>query len=225
MVDVAFRNSEQLQNLISDLLDFNKAVAGRMQVYPETVSAQKAIADACEGNSSMAKHYRVPLRADDCGDLQLVADPVRLRQVLDNFVSNAIKFSPVGGVVRIWSAKSQDGQIRITVSDQGNGVPKTFEDRLFQRFEQAESGTDRAKAGTGLGLAITRELARLMSGEVGYYYDGGANFWIELPRQCRCIQLEAKMRTPEFPPDESHRLSALDELALLDTPPEEDMTG
>lgn len=181
MVDVAFRNSEQLQHLISDLLDFNKAVAGRMPVYPATVIAQKAIDEACEGNSSMAKHYRVPLKAGDSGDLHLVADPVRLRQILDNFVSNAIKFSPVGGLVRIWSAKSEDGQIRITVADQGNGVPESFKDRLFQRFEQAESGTDRAKAGTGLGLAICRELARLMNGEVGYYYDHGACFWVELP--------------------------------------------
>ncbi|MDX1558153.1 MAG: ATP-binding protein [Marinobacter sp.] len=181
MVDVAFRNSEQLQHLISDLLDFNKAVAGRIPVYPETVSAQKTIADASEGNSAMAKHYRVSIRTEDFGDQHLVADPVRLRQILDNFVSNAIKFSPVDGMVSIWSANSKNGQIRITVADQGDGVPETFKDRLFQRFEQAESGTDRAKAGTGLGLAICRELARLMNGEVGYYYDNGACFWVELP--------------------------------------------
>lgn len=181
MVDVAFRNSEQLQHLITDLLDFNKAVAGRMPVYLEEVSAQKAINGACEGNSAMAKHYQVPLKPDGSGDHRLIADPVRLRQILDNFISNAIKFSPVGGSVRIWSATSQEGQIRITVADEGDGVPETFEARLFQRFEQAESGTDRAKAGTGLGLAITRELARLMGGEVGYYYDNGAHFWVELP--------------------------------------------
>jgi signal transduction histidine kinase len=181
MVDVAFRNSEQLQHLISDLLDFNKVVAGRMSVYPEEVIAPEAIAGTCEGNSAMAKHYRVTLEPDGSEDHRLIADPVRLRQILDNFVSNAIKFSPVGGSVRIWSATSQDGQVRITVADEGDGVPETFEARLFQRFEQAESGTDRAKAGTGLGLAITRELARLMGGEVGYYYDNGAHFWVELP--------------------------------------------
>ncbi|SNC62975.1 Signal transduction histidine kinase [Marinobacter sp. es.048] len=181
MVDVAFRNSEQLQHLISDLLDFNKAVAGRMPIFPEEVSAPKAIADVCESNSVMAKHYRVPLEPDGSEDHRLIADPVRLRQILDNFVSNAIKFSPAGGSVRVWSASSQDGQIRITVADEGDGVPETFEARLFQRFEQAESGTDRARAGTGLGLAITRELARLMGGEVGYYYDNGAHFWVDLP--------------------------------------------
>lgn len=152
-----------------------------MPVYLEEVSAQKAINGACEGNSAMAKHYQVPLKPDGSGDHRLIADPVRLRQILDNFISNAIKFSPVGGSVRIWSATSQEGQIRITVADEGDGVPETFEARLFQRFEQAESGTDRAKAGTGLGLAITRELARLMGGEVGYYYDNGAHFWVELP--------------------------------------------
>ena len=181
MADVAFRNSEQLQHQISDLLDFNKTVAGRMPIYPQELSARRAVIGACQGNNAMANHYRVLLEPDDSEDHQIVADPVRLRQILDNFISNAIKFSPVGSSVRIRSSVSSDGQIRITVADEGEGVPEAFEARLFQRFEQAESGTDRAKAGTGLGLAITRELSRLMDGEVGYYYDKGAHFWVELP--------------------------------------------
>ncbi|MFC6683690.1 ATP-binding protein [Marinobacter koreensis] len=74
-----------------------------------------------------------------------------------------------------------DNRVRLTVSDQGEGVPEHFVPRLFQRFSQAESHTDRARAGTGLGLAICRELATLMEGEVGYYFDGGAHFWVEFP--------------------------------------------
>jgi len=129
----------------------------------------------------MARHYRIPLKPEDCEQHWLMADPLRLRQILDNFISNAIKFSPVDGTVRIWSSYAPDNQIRITVADEGAGVPETFSDRLFQRFAQAESGTERSKAGTGLGLAITRELAGLMGGEVGYYYDNGARFWVQLP--------------------------------------------
>jgi signal transduction histidine kinase len=106
---------------------------------------------------------------------------VRLRQILDNFISNAIKFSPLEGTVRVRSETAAPGRVRITVSDQGKGVPEHFLSRLFQRFAQAESGSTRAKAGTGLGLAITRELATMMGGEVGYYYDSGAHFWVELP--------------------------------------------
>ncbi|TYC57048.1 HAMP domain-containing protein [Marinobacter sp. BW6] len=181
MVDVAYRNSEQLQHLISDLLDFNKSVAGQMPVFPETVNLQKAIRQACEGIESMANHYRVHLEQNLSKDQTVIADPARLRQILDNFISNAIKFSPAGGTLKIWSSPAPHNQVRITVADEGDGVPATFVDRLFQRFAQAESGTDRARAGTGLGLAITRELARLMGGEVGYYHENGAHFWVELP--------------------------------------------
>jgi signal transduction histidine kinase len=181
MVDVAFRNSEQLQRLISDLLDFNKAMAGQMPMDLETVDPAKAIRDARDGNDAMARHYRIALRMEHCAKIFVTADPSRLRQILDNFISNAIKFSPTNGSVRIWSESTPTGRVRITVSDQGEGVPESFLPRLFQRFAQAESGSARAKAGTGLGLAITRELATLMDGEVGYYYHNGGHFWVELP--------------------------------------------
>ena len=129
----------------------------------------------------MASHYRIPLTLGHCTEKLVTADPTRLRQILDNFISNAIKFSPAGGSVRISSESTSTGMVRITVSDEGPGVPESFLPRLFQRFAQADSGSARSKAGTGLGLAICRELAKLMNCEVGYFYDHGANFWIELP--------------------------------------------
>ncbi|MDY6841809.1 MAG: HAMP domain-containing sensor histidine kinase [Pseudomonadota bacterium] len=181
MVDVAFRNSEQLHRLISDLLDFNKTMAGQMPMDLETVDPAKSIRDARDGNDAMARHYRIALRMENCAKIFVTADPSRLRQILDNFISNAIKFSPTDGSVRIWSESTPTGRVRITVSDQGQGIPESFLPRLFQRFAQAESGSARAKAGTGLGLAITRELATLMDGEVGYYYHNGGHFWVELP--------------------------------------------
>lgn len=181
MVDVALRNSEQLQRLISDLLDFNKALAGQMPIQTEPVDLEVAISEACDGNGAMATHYQVHLKPESSGQYLVIADPLRLRQILDNFISNAIKFSPPNGLVRIWPEPKSADRIRITVSDEGQGVPDSFLPRLFQRFAQAESGSARAKAGTGLGLAITRELAVLMDGEVGYYNRNGANFWLELP--------------------------------------------
>ena len=129
----------------------------------------------------MASHYRIPLTLGHCTEKFVTADPTRLRQILDNFISNAIKFSPVGGSVRISSESTSSGMVRITVSDEGPGVPESFLPRLFQRFAQADSGSARAQAGTGLGLAICQELAKLMNSEVGYFYDNGANFWVELP--------------------------------------------
>lgn len=181
MVDVALRNSEQLQHLISDLLDLNKALAGQMPIHPGTLDVGRAIRDACEGNAAMAKHYRIPLRPEPCNGLLMHADPLRLRQILDNFISNAIKFSPTRGYITIRCESPDSDRVRIVVSDQGKGVPEAFLSRLFERFAQAESGSSRSRAGTGLGLAITRELATLMNGDVGYYYHQGAHFWVDLP--------------------------------------------
>ncbi|BEH16286.1 sensor histidine kinase [Marinobacter shengliensis] len=181
MVELALRNGQQLQSLITDLLDFEKAVAGKLSIQMRDIDLIEAIEAACAGNQPMARHYSVRIVAESDNSLSVFADPARLRQVLDNFISNAVKHSPSGGVVTVKASSTTSGVVRITVSDQGDGVPEHFLPQLFQRFAQAEAGSNRAKAGTGLGLAICRELAHLMSGEVGYDYSNGAHFWLELP--------------------------------------------
>ncbi|OJS98968.1 sensor histidine kinase [Marinobacter nauticus] len=181
MVELALRNGQQLQSLITDLLDFEKAVAGKLSVQMHNIDVIDAIEAACAGNQPMARHYSVRIVAESDNSLSVFADPARLRQVLDNFISNAIKHSPVGSTVTVRATSTVSGVVRITVSDQGPGVPEHFLPQLFQRFAQAEAGSNRAKAGTGLGLAICWELAHLMSGKVGYDYSDGAHFWLELP--------------------------------------------
>lgn len=181
MVELALRNGQQLQSLITDLLDFEKAIAGKLSVQICSINLNAAIEATCTGNQPMAAHYATKLVAKPDDRLSVFADPARLRQVLDNFISNAIKHSPAGGTVTVRASSKASGVVRITVSDQGSGVPEDFLPQLFHRFAQAEAGSNRAKAGTGLGLAICRELAHLMSGEVGYTYSNGAHFWLELP--------------------------------------------
>lgn len=181
MIEVALRNGEQLQALITDLLDFDKAVAGKLSIHATALEVDDAVHSACESNQSMAAHYQVRLAPEPCDGLTVYADPARLQQILNNFISNALKYSPRGGLVSVSSKTTTQGFVRIVVSDQGNGVPEHFLPHLFQRFAQAESGSTRAKTGTGLGLAICQELAQLMHGHVGYYYDRGAHFWVELP--------------------------------------------
>ncbi|WP_372964245.1 ATP-binding protein [Marinobacter sp.] len=181
MVDVALRNGEHLQVLITDLLDFDKAISGKLSIQTCTFHVEDAMRSACEDNQSMASQYGVQLTTEHAGDLKVCADPDRFRQILSNFLSNAIKYSPNGGLIRVKAEAITPEFIRITVADQGDGVPEPFVEQLFQRFAQAERGSSRAKAGTGLGLAICRELALLMGGDVGYLYQNGAQFWVELP--------------------------------------------
>jgi signal transduction histidine kinase len=181
MVKLALRNGQHLQALITDLLNFEKAVAGKLSVEIRDIDLNEIIESACNQNRPMAKHYQTRLVGQCHSRLRVYADPDRLRQILDNLISNAIKYSPTGGVVTVSAYSKDSGVVRITVTDQGEGVPEHFLPQLFQRFAQAEIGSDRAKTGTGLGLAICKELARLMSGQVGYHYTNGAQFWLELP--------------------------------------------
>jgi len=181
MVHVALRNSEQLQRLISDLLDFNKVVAGELTVHPEPLTVADVLKEAGSATASYAEAHSVRIEMGSIPDGQVLADPHRVRQILDNFISNACKFAPAGTTVTLSAEREENERIRLIVADQGAGVPEHFLARLFQRFAQAESHSSRAKSGTGLGLAICQELAHLMGGEVGYYYRNGAHFWVALP--------------------------------------------
>ena len=181
MAQLALRNGDRLHLLISDLLDFSKLTAGQMNVTLSDLPLTPIIEAAISGNAALAAEHDLSLSTEGLGEQTVFADEHRLRQVLDNFISNAIKFSPPDQPITISVQLAAPGFTRITVSDRGDGVPEQFEDELFERFSQAEVGTSKSIKGTGLGLAICRELAKLMKGRVGYFYDNGANFWIELP--------------------------------------------
>ncbi|OXY81716.1 hypothetical protein B6S08_11820 [Oceanimonas doudoroffii] len=181
LVGLAWRNGERLQHLINDLLDFSKLNAGKLELAPEPCCLNTLIDEAIAGNAPMAEAYEVGLRNDLGAPLPTVLDPLRVRQLLDNLISNAIKFSPSGGLVRVSVEQPEPDWLRLTVSDQGEGIPDAFAEHLFDRFAQAENGTMRTTQGTGLGLAICKELVELMDGRIGFYNDRGAHLWLELP--------------------------------------------
>lgn len=181
MANLALRNGDRLQLLVADLLDFNKLSDGSLKVRIQSEAIQPILYGTVEDNNTMAAEHHVRLMSDS-GELpHILCDKHRLRQILDNYVSNAIKFSPKNGVVGIEARIHSPEYVRITVSDQGSGVPDSFADSVFKRFAQAETGTTRSVKGTGLGLAICAELAKLMNAEVGYYNDQGAHFWVDIP--------------------------------------------
>ena len=167
LLTLAQSNSERLVKLVNDILDIEKLEAGQVVFKFKLVELRPLIEQVVDGNRGFADTYLVGLRLDIQGEAQVWADPDRLSQVVTNLISNAIKFSRPDGEVVI-AAKEQDGGIRLSVRDHGNGIPAEFKPRIFQKFAQADGSNTKKTGGTGLGLSIVKEIVTRLSGDVGF---------------------------------------------------------
>ncbi|MBX9756782.1 MAG: PAS domain S-box protein [Pseudomonadaceae bacterium] len=183
MLEVALSNSKMLALLINDLLDMDKLVAGKMRFDLQPCALAPLIQEAIQANGQYGLERAVQI------DFVLPEQPLwasvdkqRLQQALNNFLSNAIKFSPPQGRVEV-RLTLRGEHLRINVRDYGQGIPEAFRAHIFQKFAQADGTDTREQGGTGLGLAITRELVERMGGTVGFdsIVGHGATFWLELP--------------------------------------------
>jgi signal transduction histidine kinase/DNA-binding response OmpR family regulator len=170
-VNTLIDSSETLLTILNDVLDFSKIEAGRLKLEAIDFDLQEQLERTIDLQSSAArkKQLNLILDFDPSAPPQIKGDPVRLRQIVLNLVSNAIKFTEKGDViVRVAPANSDTDNIRLKfeVQDTGIGIPTEIQQNLFQRFIQADSSTSRKFGGTGLGLAICRRLVELMHGEI-----------------------------------------------------------
>ena len=179
------RSGNNLLDLINDLLDLAKIEAGKMAVRAQPLS----LGDVFEGLVNLlrplcaGKEISINVRVDP--DVPVIeTDASRLQQVLYNFLSNAIKFSPDKETIDLHAEKTEIG-VRISVIDRGPGVPEEIQKVIFEKFRQGDQSYTRQHGGTGLGLAIARELAQLLGGTIGLKSESGrgSQFWCELPLQ------------------------------------------
>lgn len=183
LLDIAFKNSERLVQLINDILDIEKLEAGQLPLHLALHTPVTLVEQAIEYNLPYAQQYGVELRlADRVDGVSVRVDAERFAQVMANLLSNAIKHSYQGGVVEI-GLRWENTWMEFSVNDTGRGIPEDFQPRVFERFAQADSSDVRRLGGTGLGLAITRSLVEQMGGEIGFQSQVGAGtrFNVRLP--------------------------------------------
>ena len=161
------RSGEHLLNLVNDLLDLSRAEAGRMKLEESNVDLATTAEAALAMMRDRADQARVTLVCDLRDDLPcLVGDALKIRQVLINLLSNAAKFTPSGGQIRVSACHLESGALSLSVTDTGSGIPETEIQRLMQPYETLSPGVADSRSGTGLGLAIASDLMRLHGGRL-----------------------------------------------------------
>lgn len=182
LIQIAQANSQRLVRLINDILDIEKIESGKLRLEMAPLDLREIAQRSVEGVMGYAGDLGVTLTLSDGEPVSIRGDSDRLIQVVTNLLSNALKFSPRGGEVKV-AVDPETRIARLSVVDQGPGIPDAFRARIFSKFAQADGSDTRAKGGTGLGLAIAREIAERHGGRLwfesaeGY----GATFHLDLP--------------------------------------------
>lgn len=181
MVDVAMTNSERLVRLVNDILDIHKMESGMVSMEFEPTDVGELMARVTQELSATAAESEVRIDVGS-GAHEAVVDPDRIIQTLINLVGNAIKFSPRGGTVWL-NAEESGAALRVTVSDEGRGIPHEKLDSIFGRFQQVDASDSRQKGGTGLGLAICRSIVEQHGGRIWAENraEVGSTFAFEIP--------------------------------------------
>ncbi|HEX8611796.1 MAG TPA: ATP-binding protein [Telluria sp.] len=205
-LDKIGQSGQHVLSIVSEILDFCKMEAGKLQIEQLPLNMQSVIAEVAAGFMPMAREKGLALkvRIEENVPERALGDALRISQILGNYIGNAIKFTDRGEVgidACLIGTERERMRVRVEVRDSGIGLSPEEQQSLFQPFHQADSSTTRKYGGTGLGLAICRQLADMMDGTVGVTSARGVGslFWFEV-RLCA----PAPAMLPELPPVSAH---------------------
>jgi len=177
-------SGNRLLNMINDLLDLAKTQAGKMELHIEKTSVRQLCKGVVASFSLLTKKkkIKVKLLADD-NIPPLMTDAGKVQQILYNFLSNAVKFTPERGRIEIRAQMADEKTVRIAVTDTGCGIAEPDREKIFEKFRQADGSITRESTGSGLGLTISRELATMLAGSIGLESElgKGSTFWLDIP--------------------------------------------
>jgi len=183
-LDIILNSGENLLSIINDILDFSKLRSGEFNIEPKVFSLHEELSHTMElfVASANSKDITITSFIDPRIPKELFGDVLRIKQIVSNFLSNAIKFTPAGGVIKV-EASCHEKQLKISVNDNGVGINELDLQNIFVAFTQAQSSENNNKEGTGLGLCISHQLAELMHGSI--HVDSkigkGSTFWLDIP--------------------------------------------
>lgn len=200
-------SSQSLLTVINDILDFSKIEAGKLELEKLDFNLRELIETAVELFSNRARARRNELATLIYEDVppHLCGDPGRIRQILINLISNAVKFTERGDIIiRVKKVRETAGRVELnfSVSDTGPGISAELQKRLFQPFTQSDASTTRRFGGTGLGLSISKNLVEMMDGRIGIDSapGKGATFWFEITLEKQKSLVSDSAKTKSIPP-------------------------
>lgn len=221
-LDIISNSGENLLHIINDILDFSKLRSGEFTVDPQPFNIHDEISHTMELFVPGANSKSITLTSfiDPSIPYELVADALRIKQILGNFLSNAIKFSHNGGGIHV-EARCHEGILSLSVSDDGIGIAQNEQERIFDAFSQAQEGVSKMNGGTGLGLSICKQLSIHMGGNIDLNSSPGkgSTFTLNIPvtvnRECTLSKFDVTMfeglrfALLSYDPSEQYKLESL----------------
>jgi len=177
-------SGNRLLNMINDLLDLAKTRAGKMELRIGETSAEKLCEGLIASFSLLTREKKIKVRYSvDPNVPPLMTDAGKVQQILYNFLSNAVKFTPARGRIEVRAEMLDEKTVRFAVSDTGCGIAEADKEKIFDKFSQVDGSITRESTGSGLGLTISKELAVMLAGNIGLEseLDIGSTFWLDIP--------------------------------------------